>query len=169
MTEYGVIVTMKLLGTAEKFQMIRQLKLLDQILGSNNIFIRATKRLITIPIIKLCVNLTSIPFLTIGPSLQKAELAKNMLGSHIKRIQKRLRNFLNFNGLPCNGLRFQHKVFIALVDKREHLMYLIRSHLIRQGRARAWFNEDFISMDSEYQSKIRHHNLIIPDDEERRG
>ena len=78
MTQYGVIVTMKLLGTAEKIQIIKQFKLLDQILGPNNIFSRTTKRLIGLPIIKLYVNFTSFTFSTIGPSLQKAELAKNI-------------------------------------------------------------------------------------------
>ena len=39
MTKYGVIVTMTLLGTAEKFQIIRQFELLDQILGPNKILI----------------------------------------------------------------------------------------------------------------------------------
>ena len=98
MTQYGVIVTMKLLGTAEKFQIIRQFKLIDQILGPKNIFIRTIKRLIGLQIIKLYVNLTSITFSTTGPPLQKAELAKNMLVCHIKKIQKKLTNFLNFNG-----------------------------------------------------------------------
>ena len=148
---------MKLLGIAEKFQIIWQFKLLDQILGPINIFIRTIKRLIGLPIIKLYVNLTSITFSTIGPSLQKVELVKNMLVCHIKRIQKKLRNFNNFNGLPYNDLRFHHKLFIAPVDKGEHLRYLMRSPLTWQGRARAWFTEDLVSMDSDYQSKIRHH------------
>ena len=121
MTKYGVILTMKLFGTAEKFQIIRQFKLLDHTLEPNNIFIRTIKRLIGLPIIKLYVNLISITFFTIGPSLQKAELAKNMLVCHIKGIQKKLRNFPNFNALPYNDLRFQHKVFIASGDKREHI------------------------------------------------
>ena len=111
---------MKLLSTAEKLQIIRQLKLLDKILGPNNIFIRTINRLIGLPIIKLYVTLTSITFSTIGSSLQKAELVKNMLVCHIKGIQKKLRVFLHYNGLPYNGLRFHHKVFIAPVDKREH-------------------------------------------------
>ena len=131
MTEYGVTVTMKLLRTAEKFQIIRQFKLLDQILGPSNIFIRIIKRLIGLPIIKLMLTLLQSHFLQLVP-LQKTELAKNMLVCHIKWIQKKLRNVLTFNGLHYSGLRSQHKVFIAPVDKRQHLRYLICSQLTRQ-------------------------------------
>ena len=142
MSEYGVVVTVNLMGTNWK-NTVKQFKLLDKILGHEQKHMEKIMTIVQPEWLYIVPKRDSIEIKAITSTLQQAANAKHYIVCHINKIRRHLRTFLQHKGLPLHTLILQTDAVLAPLDDRECQRFFIRSQMVvnqRPVHPKPWFN-----------------------------